>query len=170
MRKITLVLLVALSVTMISCGGGQKGVMTPQTTTISGELGDEFEIVDKSVKLNGEDSFSKIWTIELRSLTDEHVAQTVGDRVPVGTITADGLTHEHVGFGLETYDKDGNLVANRSAREGGLCGVYSSTDIEELMTLKKGETGTIRWSCKANEDEITGLTFKITSVKTNDNR
>ena len=160
-------MLAVVSMALVSCGGGgSTGTMTPQTTKISGGLGDEFEVVDKPAKLS-KTGFSNVWTIELRSLTDVHYADV---RVPVGTITADGFTHEHVGFGLETYDKDGNLVAKRSAAEGGLRGVYSSEDIRDLMRLKKGETGFIRWSSKDEEETLKGMTFKISSIKTTANR
>lgn len=163
-------MLAFVSMAMVSCGGGGSiGVMTPQTTKISGELGNEFEVVDKPAKLSKGGIFN-VWTIELKSLTDDHKGSTLGERVPVGTITADGYTHEHVGFGLETYDKDGNLVAKRSAAEGGMGGVFSSDDIEDLMRLKKGETGFIRWSSKGDEETLKGMTFKISSIATNDNR
>lgn len=163
-------MLAIVSMALVSCGGGgSAGTMIPQTTEISGDLGDEFEVVDKPAKLSKTGIFN-VWAIELRSLTDEHEASTLGERVPVGTITADGYTHEHVGFGLETYDKDGNLVAKRSAAEGGSGGVYSSDDIEDLMRLKKGETGFIRWTSEGEEETLKGMTFKISSIKTNANR
>ena len=162
-------MLAVVSMALVSCGGGSAGTMTPQTTKISGDLGDEFEVVDKPAKLSELGIFN-VWAIELRSLTDNHKASTLGERVPVGTITADGYTHEHVGFGLETYDKDGNLVEKRSAAEGGLQGVYSSDDIMDLMRLKEGETGFIRWTSKGDEETLKGMTFKISSIKTNANR
>ena len=112
-------MLAVVSMALVSCGGGSTGVMTPQTTKISGDLGNEFEVVDKPAKLSKTGIFN-VWTIELKSLTDDHSGDYFVERVPVGTITADGYTHEHVGFGLETYDKDGNLVAKRSAAEGGM--------------------------------------------------
>lgn len=169
MKKLALIMLAVVSMALVSCGGGSTGVMTPQTTKISGDLGNEFEVVDKPAKLSKTGIFN-VWTIELKSLTDDHSGDYFVERVPVGTITADGYTHEHVGFGLETYDKDGNLVAKRSAAEGGMGGVYSSEDIMDLMRLKEGETGFIRWSSKDDEETLKGLTFKISSIVTTDNR
>lgn len=164
MRKLNLFLMVVITLSIVACGGN-SGVMTPQTTKISGDLSEEFEVIEKPVKLS-KNSMYNVWTIELRSLTDDHGAR----RVPVGTITTDGWRYQHVGFGLETFDKDGNLVAKRSASEGGLGGVYSSDDITDLMKLKEGETGFIRWSSQGEEETTKNLTFKITSILTYDNR
>ena len=158
MKKLALIMLAVVSMALVSCGGG--GQMTPQTTEISGPLGDEFEVVNAPVKLQGD-----IWSIQLKSLKDYHSAS---NREPFGR---DRVLEEwydyyyHVGFGLETFDKDGALVEKRAATRGGLNGPYSSDDVMELMNLKEGETGFIRWSCTDSEKHTKGMTFKITSAE-----
>lgn len=149
-------MLAVVSMALVSCGGG-GGVMTPQTTKISGPLESEFEVVDQPVKLKGD-----IWSIQLKSLTNSHYNNS---REPFGTYRTDSYAYKHVGFGLETFDKDGILVAKRAATEGGIGGPYSSNDVSELMNLKEGETGFIRWSCDDSEKDVKGMTFKITSAK-----
>lgn len=156
MKKIALIMLAVVSMALASCGGG--GEMTPQTTKISGPLGEEFEVVDGPAKLQGD-----IWTIQLKSLSNKHYASI---REPFGCDRVDGFAY-HVGFGLETYDKDGTLVAKRGATQGGLQGPYSSEDVRELMNLKEGETGFIRWKCEDSEKKVKGMTFKITSAQEN---
>lgn len=158
MKKIALIMLAIVSMALASCGGG--GEMTPQTTKISGPLGEEFEVVDGPAKLQGD-----IWTIQLKSLKDYHSASS---REPFGRdrVLKEWYDYyDHVGFGLETFDKDGALVAKRVATQGGLQGPYSSDDVMELMNLKEGETGFIRWSCTDSEKHTKGMTFKITSAK-----
>lgn len=150
-------MLAVVSMALVSCGGG--GEMTPQTTEISGPLGDEFEVVNAPVKLQGD-----IWSIQIRSKSDDHNMK-YNSREPYGINRTEGWQYEHVGFGLETYTKDGSLVAKRAATEGGMSGPYSSDDVKELMYLKEGEIGFIRWSCKDSEKGVKGMAFRITSAK-----
>lgn len=157
MKKLALIMLAVVSMALVSCGGGE---MTPQTTKISGPLGEEFEVVDGPAKLQGD-----IWTVQLKSLKDYHSAS---EREPFGcdrVLKGKYEYYDHVGFGLETYDKDGALVAKRVATRGGLNGPYSSDDVMELMNLKEGETGFIRWKCEDSEKKVKGMTFKITSAQ-----
>lgn len=154
MKKLALILMAVVSMALVSCGGG-GGVMTPQTTEISGDLGKYFEVVDNPVKLQGD-----IWSIQLKM-----IKQFDSWRVePYGTSRTDGKKIWHAGFGLETFDKDGNLIAKRAATAGGLSGPYSSQDVLDLVNLQEGETGYIRWSCQDSERGVKGMTFKITSA------
>lgn len=147
-------MLAVVSMALVSCGGG-GGVMTPHTTKISGDLGKYYEVVDNPVKLQGD-----IWSIQLKMIK-EHGWWSVQ---PFGTsrVGGGGL---NVGFGLETYDKDDNLIAKRAATEGGLNGPYISEDVSELMKLNEGEIGIIRWSCKDSEKGVKDMTFRITSAE-----
>lgn len=152
MKKIALIMLAIVSMALVSCGGGSVGTMTPQTTKIAGELGDEFEVVDQPVNLQG-----NVWSIQLKSLTDKHHADV---REPFGSFRLTKL-YDHVGFGLETYNQDGSLIAKRGATEE----PYSKDDIKELMHLREGETGIIRFTRDDSEKGVKGMTFKITSAK-----
>ncbi len=147
-------MLAVVSMALVSCGeGGNKGVMTPQTTTISGPLGSEFEVVDQPAKLQGD-----TWYVQLVSLKDNHDSDK---RVRFGEMAAYGQVQ--VGFGIETFDKEGNIIAKREAT-----GFDAPTeDVHDLMYLKKGETGFIRWKCDDSEKDLKDMTFKITSAKKN---
>lgn len=141
-------MLAIVSMVLVSCGGGgSTGVMTPQTTEISGPLGREFEVVNTPVKLHGH-----TWSIQIKSKTNGHF------NVPFGTTK--NKYEAYVGFGLETYDKDGSLIVKRSATEGA-----NREDVRELLSLKEGETGFIRWNCLDSEKSVKGMTFKITSAR-----
>ena len=155
MKKLALIMLAVVSMALVSCGGG-GGVMTPQTTKISGDLGESFEVVDSPVKLQGD-----IWSIQIKVI--KKYGSSLSTFLPYGTSSAEGCYH-NVGFGLETYDKDGSLIAKRAATEGGLNGPYSSDDVTELMKLNEGEIGIIRWSCKDSEKGVKDMTFRITSA------
>ena len=146
-----------------ACNGNKQRKMSPQSTELSGDLNGYFEVVDKEITA-GEDSWS-IWNIELKRTDkpfpwDEDV--TVAN---FNDFYSDGRAYCKVGFGLETFDEKGNLVGKRTATACGLLGPYSSQDVLDLMKLRPGETGFIRWD-GMDEKKAKGkkFTFKITSA------
>ena len=170
MKKMFLLLAVVSTILLLSCGGGKKNKkekisMTPITTEVSGALSDCFEVVDEEciVKLNGNELFPT-WRIKLRR-TDAPLPFEEGlDVESYGTTRTDGKNYYHVGFGIEIVDEDEYTVRESKATTGGMGGPYSSDDVTELLKLKPGEEGSIRWSVGSESDATSALKFRITSA------
>ena len=151
------------TVSLFSCESKKQPTMTPQSTELSGDLKDYFEVVDKEITA-GDDSWS-LWNIELKRTDKPFPWEEDVTMANFNDFYSDGRAYCKVGFGLETFDKDGNLVGKRAATACGLLGPYSSQDVLDLMKLQPGETGFIRWD-GMDEIEAKGkkFTFKITSA------
>lgn len=153
------------TVSLFSCESKKQPTMTPQSTELSGDLKGYFEVVDKEITAS-ENSWS-LWNIELKR-TDKPLPWD--DDVTMAKFSStyvDGRDYCQIGFGLETYDKDGNLICKRPATNCGILGSCSFDDVVELMKLKPDETGYIRWDVKQDEKEAKGkrnFTFKVTSA------
>lgn len=154
----------------MSCGGGKKEEisMKPETTSISGDLSDCYEVVDEDciVKLkDGKLESFATWRIKIRR-TDNPLPFDEGVEVlPYGTFCTDGSTYYNAGFGLEIMDEDNYTLDEFKATAGGLQGVYSSEDIKQALKLKAGEECTIRWSVNEKLLETESpLTFRISSA------
>ncbi len=152
------------SAIMTSCGGGEnKGTnevtIKAKSTSIKGDLGDYFEVVDKDYVLKVEEgSFmgGAIISVEVKR-TDKDFDFPTENINPFGT---NGGEDYHVGFGIELLGESGPITV-KQATEGGMGGPYSSEDVTGLMKLKKGETGYIRWSV----DKLDGLkSFQLSSA------
>lgn len=166
MKKVNIIIAVAMLATGImlrSCENKKQLKMSPQSIEISGDLQGCFEVVDKEIVAT-EGRWS-LWNVELKR-TDMPFPWDEGMTVAkLNDTYSDGRAYCKVGFGLETFDKDGNLVDKRSATATGLLGPYSSNDILDLMKLQPGEIGIIRWDTNPYEDKAKDkLTFKITSA------
>jgi hypothetical protein len=157
------VILVA-STILTSCGGSKKKennevTIKPKSTSIKGELGDYFEVVDKEYIIKVEEgSFmgGGMISVEVKR-TDKDFNFSTDKINPFGT---NGGEDYHVGFGIELLGESGPITV-KQATEGGMGGPYSSEDVTGLMKLKKGETGYIRWSV----DKLDGLkSFQLSSA------
>ena len=155
-------LLFALMLIASACGKKQP-TMTPQTVEITGDLNGYFEVAQKEIVAT-EGRWS-LWNVELKR-TDKPFPWDEGMTMAKFNDTyTDGRAYCKIGFGLETFDKDGNALGKRSATATGLLGPYSSDDILDLMNLQSGETGIIRWDTDPTEDKTKGkLSFRITSA------
>lgn len=140
-----------------SCGGGNNEnassnsesssepetvTLTPKSTHIKGDLGDFFEVVDKEY-VSVHDMFDVI-SIEVKRTDEPLPFDPKSDAVRPTGYSGEGIT-TLVGFGLELYDENGNVVEKKST-SGGMGGAYSSDDIIEIIKLRPGETGIIRFS------------------------
>jgi hypothetical protein len=152
------------TVILTSCGGDEKKetsevTIKPKSTSIKGDLGAYFEVIDKDYVLKVEEgSFSggAIISVEVRR-TDKDFDFPTDNINPFGT---NGGEDYHVGFGIELLGESGPVTV-KQATEGGMGGPYSSEDVTGLMKLKKGETGYIRWSV----DKLDGLkSFQLSSA------
>lgn len=154
-----------ISITLTNCGGrGGKDkdevkevTIKPKSTSIKGDLGDYFEVVDKNYVVKAEKYSSRgIISVEVKR-TDKDFDFPTNNINPFGT---NGGEDYHVGFGIELLGESGPITV-KQATEGGMGGPYSSEDVTSLMKLKKGETGYIRWSV----DELDGLkSFQLSSA------
>lgn len=152
------------SAIMTSCGGGEKKgtnevTIKAKSTSIKGDLGDYFEVVDKDYVLKVEEGSimgGAIISVEVKR-TDKDFDFKTDNINPFGT---NGSEDYHVGFGIELLGESGPITV-KQATEGGMGGPYSSEDVTGLMKLKKGETGYIRWSV----DKLDGLkSFQLSSA------
>lgn len=155
---------------LASCGGGNKQEdnsesisMKPETTTVSGDMGECFKVVDKEYKVV-DDGWSKLITIELErtdfplpfDLTSDLKIENYGVSMSTPFI--------QVGFGIEFLDEDGTVLDKVSANGAGLSGSYSPDEAVELVKLKPGEKGTIRFVVQSAAENATK--FKISSSYT----
>lgn len=152
------------SAIMTSCGGGEKKgtnevTIKAKSTSIKGDLGDYFEVVDKDYVLKVEEGSimgGAIISVEVKR-TDKDFDFPTENINPFGT---NGGEDYHVGFGIELLGESGPITV-KQATESGMGGPYSSEDVTGLMKLKKGETGYIRWSV----DKLDGLkSFQLSSA------
>lgn len=158
-----MLLMAVILVAFASCSSKKTQIsMKPETTTISGDLSDCFEVVDQEciVKLNkkGKIEWGSTWSVKLRRTEKPF---PFADDIDVSAYGTWGSGVEaHGGFGIEIVDENGTTVQKASATEGGLSGPYSSDDVVDLFKLKPGETGTIRWS--VNDDVLAAKELKFT--------
>ena len=130
-----MLLMAVIIVAFASCGSKKTQIsMKPETTTISGDLSECFEIVDQEciVKLDkkgGIEPFAT-WSVKLRR-TDKPFP--FADDIDVSAYGTWGPSVEaHGGFGIEVVDENGTTVQKSAATGSGFSGPYSHEDVEDL--------------------------------------
>lgn len=169
MKTVKLLCAIALAATVLTaCGGksksdseGQTEYMKPETTEVGGDLGECFTVVDKEYKITGE--FPRIITVELER-TDEELPFDVKNSTIYSYSTFSSSSYIQVGFGIEFLDDDDNVLDKVSASGSGLSGSYSPDEAVDLVKLKPGSKGNIRFSVESEAD--TATKFRITSSYT----
>lgn len=165
--KINYSVIVLFMLLAVSCAPKKKTqiVMKPETTTISGDLSDCFEVVDQEsvVKLkDGRLEPFATWSVKIRR-TDNPLPFPEGVKPdPYGTFGSG--VNAHAGFGLEVVDENGSTIQKNAATQGGLGGAYSSEDVKGILRLKPGEEGTIRWTVDDKAIDAKEIKFKISSA------
>lgn len=163
---------VAITLTLSSCGGGNKdskkepaNTLAPEKTEIKGALKEYYTVVDKTYDIDAMEKSilgEPIIAIELQR-TDVRLPEYWAgvNWEPVGTsgYSVDG----NYGFGIKVKDANGKQVFSARADEGGMQGVYSSDDLKDLWELEAGETSVVRWSADGLKDASGKYTFEITS-------
>lgn len=165
MEKVNIIIAVAMLATGImlsSCDNKKQLKMSPQSIEISGDLQGCFEVVDKEI-IATEGRWS-LWNVEMRRTDKPFPWEDDITLAKFSETYVDGRSYCRVGFGLETFGEDGNLIAKRSATATGLSGPYSGDDILDLLKLKPNETGFIRWDGTKEENVKGKITFRITSA------
>lgn len=150
-----------------SCGGKKKNKDTSSEktsfkvaqTSIKGSLGNYFEVVQKDYKISKDGMFSLI-TVEFKR-NSKKLPFKISQTEPFGV--SSGKKY-HIGFGIQFLDGENNPVAIVNPTASGLSGVYNPDDITNVISLKAGETGYIRWA--VNDDNImkSGVKFCVTSA------
>ncbi len=167
--KRNLFFIAVLVVAVVSLSACKKSniSMKPETTKVSGDLANCFEVVDEEVVVKLKDGklddLESVWRVKVKR-TDAPLPFEEGmNFISYGgysTITPYCL----VGFGLRIEGADGDVVQENKATEGGMGGPYSD-DVEGLLKLKPGEVGEIRWSVdKKCMDAKEPLKFKVSSA------
>lgn len=151
-----------------ACGGNSSQKETASTTlklgqtNVKGDLSDYFEVVEKDYEIENNSMFNVI-NVELKRIGDDLPFDP--DRANPFGVNGMGEYQEdfHVGFGIEILDEKENVVFMKQATGSGFDGSYSTDDIENIIRLKNGETGIVRWSV---DDKVMekGKTFRITSA------
>lgn len=163
MKKINyFVFLIMASCFLIACGKSNDATLNPQSTTVKGDLGDYFTVVEKNYVAKYDETYGNYTiSIELQR-TDKPFAFDTEGVEPVG-YSGSGV-YGNFGIGLTVFDADDNLAIKWNATDAGLSGVYSSDDLKSLMNLKSGETTFIRWQTdELSNFEDKNFTFEITS-------
>lgn len=136
--------------------------LKPNQTAVKGDLSDYYEVVEKDYEIEVNSMFNVI-NVELKRIGDDLPFDP--DRANPFGVNGMGEYQEdyHVGLGIEVLDENGTVIFVRQAMGSGFSGPYSTDDIENIIRLKIGETGIVRWSV---EDKVMtdGKTFRITSA------
>ncbi len=170
MKRINFLFLALVAFCAVSCGGGggsskpEKITLNPKSTTVRGDLGDYFKVVEKSIVAKPNTEWNPddlMFKIELEKIAELPYDKSVTH--PVGT-SGQGVDY-NIGFGIKIFDKDGSIMLQVAPTASGFSGVYSSDDIKNLITMEVGETGIVRWTEDIEEAEQPNLsTFEISSA------
>ena len=172
MKKIfSCAMIVAMTIALVSCGGGEKkapapaNTLAPAKTEIKGDLAEYFTVVEKTYNFA---DFEKsildepVIAIELQR-TDKALPEAYKKGYePMGTY-GQGV-YGNYGFGIKVKNAEGKDVFSVRADASGLNGVYSSDDLKDLWELEAGETGQVRWSATELKDAKGEYKFEITSI------
>lgn len=158
---------IAISCMLFSCGRGDKGTVSstqepmeegirPETTKVSGPLGDAFIVVDKAYKPTTNDSGSPI-IIEFER-TDKAFPFNNEDEIEVFQYLI-AKTGNIIGFGIELLDEEGNIIEKSNPRTPD----YSDEQLT-LIKIKPGEKGSLSFKTPIFRSDLEKVRkFRITS-------
>ena len=127
---------------LVSCGGNDVESLKPENSTVKGDLKDYFEVVDKDYKIV-EDGINHVVNVELKRTSNALPFDPQTGNFSYGTWNGNNDEEITLEFGCELLDKDGNIVQTIKPGESGWYGTESE-DVETLMKLNEGETGTLK--------------------------
>ena len=154
---------------LVSCGGNKSEKtgsesMKPETTTVSGDLGSCFTVVDRTYKITDNGGWNKLLTVELER-TDSPLPFEITPNTEIRSYSYSmSRPFIQVGFGIEFLDEDGNVLNKVSASSSGLSASYNPDEAVDLVKLKSGEKGSIRFSVDSAAENATQ--FRISSSYT----
>lgn len=138
---------------------GFRGTLKPSSTTISGDLGEYFKVVDEPAYVDYDNIFGPIVTVKIEKIDELWFWMKEFD--PVGHSGA--AVKGNYGFGIKIFDEKGNQIVTINASEGGLGGCYSTDDLKTVWKEGVGENNVVRWSIEELDGKSGEYTFTITS-------
>ncbi|MCM1320106.1 MAG: hypothetical protein NC217_06950 [Muribaculaceae bacterium] len=135
--KLKYFMLATLALLLTACGGkSEKEGIKPETTTISGNMGDYFKLVDKTYPSLTKEESSVSIEFKRNDKAFEDGAEVTKSKVTV-----------------EFLDEEGNVVCEEDA------------DASSIMKLGGGETGAVEVEASASEDDLKKITsFKVSGL------
>lgn len=144
---------------LASCGGSSDNgnteseesveaktyVLTPKTTSITGPLGQAYEVVERDYKLKNtygsNEIFVEVKLADPTKLPKGFDANKVGTRYDEGNSEYTMITN----FVIEYLDEDGDIIESHNA---------SGSDYKDLARISKGESSTVNFYAPNNADGI----------------
>jgi hypothetical protein len=123
-------------------------------TSIKGDLGKYFEVVDKQYKFIGEDEKKLMIEVKRNDIPfDFSTEKLIEFRGDYGTFEGEDSS---VGIGFELFDENGPIYT-QMALENAYYGPNNTGEVISLMKLKSGETGYITINAAGLEDPNTNV-------------
>ena len=138
---------------------GFRGTLKPSSTTISGDLGEYFKVVDEPAYVDYDDIYGSIVTVKIEKI--DELLNWMKEFDPVGCSGAS--VKGNYGFGIKIFDEKGNQIITINASESGLGGCYSTDDLKTVWKEGVGENNVVRWSIEELDGKSGEYTFTITS-------
>lgn len=138
---------------------GFRGTLKPSSTTISGDLGEYFKVVDEPAYVDYDNIFGPIVTVKIEKI--DELLNWMEKFRPVGYFGS-GVMGNY-GFGIKIFDEKGNQIITINASESGLGGCYSTDDLKTVWKEGVGENNVVRWSIEELDGKSGEYTFTITS-------
>lgn len=166
-KFLSVAILLAGLMPLTSCGGKTEKKddtikVKPATTEVSGPLGEYFTVVDREYTAKLEEFTGGVIAIEIKRNDDNLEMPWASEDVMVYSYSAFSASrYVQVGFGIEFLDADGNIVGKTSPSGSGLSGSYDPDECVELVKLRPGQTGSIRFH--VDEECVNAVSFRISS-------
>mgnify|MGYP003407451589 FL=1 len=134
---------------------GFRGTLKPSSTTISGDLGEYFKVVDEPAYVDYDNIFGPIVTVKIEKI--DELLNWMEKFRPVGYFGS-GVMGNY-GFGIKIFDEKGNQIITENPSES----CYSSDDLITVWQEGVGENNVVRWSIEELDGKSGEYTFTITS-------
>lgn len=138
---------------------GFRGTLKPSSTTISGDLGEYFKVVDEPAYVDYDNIFGPIVTVKIEKIDELWGWMEEFDPVGYSGASVKG----NYGFGIKIFNEKGNQIITINASEGGLGGCYSTDDLKTIWKEGVGENNIVRWSIDELDGKSGEYTFAIIS-------
>ena len=154
-----LALFALMGILLFSCSSkneeGFRGTLKPSSTTISGELGEYFKVVDEPAYVDYDNIFGPIVTVKIEKI--DELLNWMEEFDPVGCSGAS--VKGNYGFGIKIFDEKGNQIVTINPSES----CYSSDDLITVWQEGVGENNIVRWSIDELDGKSGEYTFAIIS-------
>lgn len=134
---------------------GFRGTLKPSSTTISGDLGEYFKVVDEPAYVDYDNIFGPIVTVKIEKIDELWFWMKEFDPVGYSGASVKG----NYGFGIKIFDEKGNQIITINASES----CYSTDDLKTIWKEGVGENNVVRWSIEELDGKSGEYTFAIIS-------